>query len=188
MFRLAHSRMATTLFWTGRSDLGRLDPGGRGLSDYVHRDPAPPHSLSERPVQHAMDPGDRPRCERLVAPSAPAQEVGVEVVDVLGGDLAHAQMPEVRIQVAVDDGPGVGGGRDGPARGSDLEPVLEQVGDGAGPEPSPPCLLRQVLELRAGEPLRAVNGLGEPALLAGDRVDPHIDPKLPDVLAALRFP
>ena len=100
-------------------------------------------------MQDAVDPGHRPWGEGLVAPPAPREQVAVEVVDVLGRDLPHGEMPEVRLQIAIDDGARVAGGGDSPPGGGDLEPVLEQIEDGARAEPPPAGLLDEVPELLA---------------------------------------
>lgn len=54
-------------------------------------------------MDHAVDPGDRSRSERALVATTGSQEVGVEVIDVRGGQFGQVHVAEVGLQVAIDD-------------------------------------------------------------------------------------
>jgi hypothetical protein len=135
-------------------------------------------------VQNAVDPGHRSRRERTVTSAAGPQEMSVEVVDVGGGEFGQVEVAEVRPEVAVDDGAGVAhrGGR--PVGRGGLEPSVEQISERAGADPGTTGLSHKVLELAAGEPLGAVDGLAQPPWAPCSRIGAQVDAKLPRVAAA----
>jgi hypothetical protein len=69
----------------------------------------------------------------------------------------------MRLEMALDDGTGVAHGGSGPARGRGLDPLVEQLSERAGPDPSAARLGDQVLELLASVPAGAMDGLAEPS-------------------------
>src|SRR5919106_3541237 len=72
---------------------GRISGGGDArrarVRGGVQPGPLPADGLGQRPMKDAVDPGDGTRSKRLVPATTRAEEVAVEVVDVLGGELSH---------------------------------------------------------------------------------------------------
>lgn len=93
-------------------------------------------------------------------------------------------MPEVRLQMEVDDRARVAQRWGRPARRGRIEPTLQQVGERAGANPSLSDLDEEILELATSEALRPVYGLGDPPLVTAS-VDPLVDAELPGIPAAL---
>jgi hypothetical protein len=164
-----------------RADLGRRHPRGRRTRCLVQPDPVPPHGLCERPVEHAVDAGHGSRGERAVVSATSPQEVGVEVVDVRGGELGEIEVTEVRLDVAVDDGSRMAHRGSRPACGRGPEPLIEKVSKRPGPDPSPAGLGDEVLELPTGEALGAMDRPAEPPGAPRLRIGAEIDPELPGV-------
>jgi hypothetical protein len=97
-----------------RADLGGFETGWRGCARRIGPDPLPADRLGERSVQHDMDSVHGPRREPAGVASANAQQVGVEVVDVRGGQLGDGQVAEMREQVVGDDRAGLADRRGSP--------------------------------------------------------------------------
>ena len=128
-----------------------------------------------------MDAGDGPRGERPVVPAAGPQQVRVEVVDVRSGQLGQVEVAEMRLEMALDDGAGMAHGGSEPARRRGLDPLVEQVSERAGPDPSAARLGDQLLELPASEPAGAMDGLAEPSRPPRRRIGAEVDTELPGV-------
>src|SRR6266511_780996 len=92
-----------------RADLGRYHPRRRRVRRGVEPNPLPAHRLAERPVQDAVDAGDRSRRERTVPSPTGPHEMTVEVVDVGRSQLGDIEVAEVRLEIALDDGVSVAG-------------------------------------------------------------------------------
>jgi hypothetical protein len=119
-----------------RADLGRCHSRRRRVRSRVQPDPVPAEGLSERPMEHSMDPGHGSWGEGRSSRRCP-QEMRVEVIDIRGGQLGQVEVAEVRLQVALDDRPRVAHDGGGPPGRCRLEPVVEQVSQCAGPDPCP---------------------------------------------------
>jgi hypothetical protein len=107
------------------------------------------------------------------------QEVSVEVVDVRSGQLRQVEVAEMRLEMALDDGADMAHGGSRRARGRGLDPLVEQVGERASPDPSAARLGDQLLELLASEPTGAIDGLAEPSLPPRRRIGAEVDAELP---------
>src|SRR5919106_409103 len=176
-------REAGYLIGTGRANLGRRHPRRACIRSRVEPDPLPPDGLGERPVQHAVNACHGSWGQRPVVSAPNPEEVPVEVVDVLGGELRHVKVPQVGLEVAVDHRAGMADRREYPSWRCRLEPAVEEVGQGSGPEAREPDLLDQLLELGSSEALATVDRPGCPLLAAGVGVGPLVDAELPGILA-----
>ena len=123
-----------------------------------------------------MDPVHRARRQRLPLSAAPPQEIGVEVIDVHGGQLGDGMVAEMRYQVAAQQAAGLTNGRGRPAGRRRGEPSFQQLGDRAGVDPGSLCFLDQGAELLVGVAAAAVHGAGGPAFLTGVGVAAQVDP------------
>ena len=105
--------------------------------------------------------------ERPAAATAGAAQMGVEVVDVGGGQLGDGYVAQMGIEMAADEAAGLTDRGHRPVRRGRGEPSLQQVGDRPGVGPCGLCLVDQQRQLGLGVATAAVDRASGPSLLSG---------------------